>query len=53
MCGFVIEIVDEGLLGCILEYLKIYIDYDVIVCDLEMDYVEMVIVGEIYIYCVD
>ena len=48
-----IEVVDEGLLGRIPEHLKTYLDYDAIARDLQMDYAEVVIAGQIYIYRAD
>jgi hypothetical protein len=53
MRGLAIEIVDEGLMGKIPEYLKTYLDYDAIARDLEMDYTETIIAGETYIYRAD
>jgi antirestriction protein len=45
-----VQFVDEGLFGEIPEHLQYYLDYDAMARDLAMDYAEIVIAGNRFVY---
>ncbi|MEW7008464.1 MULTISPECIES: antirestriction protein ArdA [unclassified Lentilitoribacter] len=50
MCDLAEQFVDEGLFGEIPESIQCYLDFDAIARDLAMDYSEIEIGGERYVY---